>query len=142
MIGLISYHMIGLVDGTTELLKFLLVLILFNLTAAALCLAIGVVFKDLSMANLLSSMVMLFSMLFAGLLLNKGKHRHFWLASDSNNRKFKTCFLSYRFYVSLFCMAQVPFFLPICLGSSLGQRTYIPTVSGGAIRSKHRCKRL
>ncbi|CAM0136040.1 FAD-dependent urate hydroxylase, variant 2 [Umbelopsis sp. WA50703] len=71
MIGLISYHMIGLVDGTTELLKFLLVLILFNLTAAALCLAIGVVFKDLSMANLLSSMVMLFSMLFAGLLLNK-----------------------------------------------------------------------
>jgi len=71
MIGLISYHMIGLVDGTTELLKFLLVLILFNLTAAALCLAIGVVFKDLSMANLISSMVILFSMLFAGLLLNK-----------------------------------------------------------------------
>ncbi|KAH8553328.1 ABC transporter [Umbelopsis sp. PMI_123] len=71
MIGLISYHMIGLVDGTSELLKFLLVLILFNLTAAAVCLAIGVVFKDLSMANLLSSMVMLFSMLFAGLLLNK-----------------------------------------------------------------------
>ena len=86
MIGLISYHMIGLVDGTTELLKFLLVLILFNLTAAAVCLAIGVVFKDLSMANLLSSMVMLFSMLFAGLLLNKGTsdHRAIYGMSETN----------------------------------------------------------
>lgn len=72
MMGLISYYMIGLVEGVNEFLKFLLVLVLFNLTAAALCLAIGVVFKNVSMANLLSVLVMLFSMLFAGLLLNKG----------------------------------------------------------------------
>ncbi|KAI8096551.1 putative ABC transporter [Halteromyces radiatus] len=71
MMGLISYYMVGLVEGVPEFLKFLLVLVLFNLTAAACCLAIGVVFKNLSMANLLSCMVMLFSMLFAGLLLNK-----------------------------------------------------------------------
>jgi hypothetical protein len=45
------------------------------MTAAALCLAIGVVFKNLSMANLISVLVMLFSMLFAGLLLNKGKKK-------------------------------------------------------------------
>ncbi|GAN09893.1 conserved hypothetical protein [Mucor ambiguus] len=72
MMGLISYYMVGLVEGVDEFLKFLLVLVLFNLTAAALCLAIGVVFKNVSMANLLSVLVMLFSMLFAGLLLNKG----------------------------------------------------------------------
>ncbi|ORY93038.1 hypothetical protein BCR43DRAFT_552310 [Syncephalastrum racemosum] len=71
MMGLISYYMVGLVEGVAEFLKFLLVLVLFNLTAAALCLAIGVVFKNLSMANLLCCMVILFSMLFAGLLLNK-----------------------------------------------------------------------
>ncbi|CAO3632026.1 unnamed protein product [Cunninghamella blakesleeana] len=71
MMGLISYYMVGLVEGVPQFLKFLLVLVLFNLTAAACCLAIGVVFKNLSMANLLSCMVMLFSMLFAGLLLNK-----------------------------------------------------------------------
>ncbi|KAL0143366.1 hypothetical protein V8B55DRAFT_1476875 [Mucor lusitanicus] len=71
MMGLISYYMVGLVEGVNEFFKFLLVLVLFNLTAAALCLAIGVVFKNLSMANLLSVLVMLFSMLFAGLLLNK-----------------------------------------------------------------------
>ncbi|ORX57394.1 hypothetical protein DM01DRAFT_1334019 [Hesseltinella vesiculosa] len=71
MMGLISYYMVGLVEGVPEFLKFLLVLVLFNLTAAALCLAIGVVFHNLSLANLISCMVILFSMLFAGLLLNK-----------------------------------------------------------------------
>ncbi|KAI7861733.1 hypothetical protein BDF14DRAFT_1864871 [Spinellus fusiger] len=71
MMGLISYYMVGLVEGTANFFKFLLVLVLFNLTAAAACLVIGVVFKNISMANLLSCMVMLFSMLFAGLLLNK-----------------------------------------------------------------------
>ncbi|KAL0081558.1 putative ABC transporter [Phycomyces blakesleeanus] len=71
MMGLISYYMVGLVEGTANFFKFLLVLVLFNLTAAAACLVIGIVFKNGSMANLLSCMVMLFSMLFAGLLLNK-----------------------------------------------------------------------
>lgn len=74
MMGLISYYMVGLVEGVPEFFKFLLVLVLFNLTAAALCLAVGVVFKNLSMANLVSCLVMLFSMLFAGLLLNKGRY--------------------------------------------------------------------
>ncbi|ORZ12015.1 hypothetical protein BCR42DRAFT_332368 [Absidia repens] len=79
--GFCSYYMVGLVEGVPEFCKFLLVLVLFNLTAAALCLAIGVVFKNLSMANLFSCMVMLFSMLFAGLLLNKDSMSPFfgWL---------------------------------------------------------------
>lgn len=72
MMALISYSMVGLVEGVNEFLKFLLVLVLFNLTAAALCLAIGIVVKNLSLANLLACMAILFSMLFAGLLLNKG----------------------------------------------------------------------
>lgn len=72
MMALISYSLVGLVEGVTEFFKFLLVLVLFNLTAAALCLAIGIVIKNLSLANLLACMAILFSMLFAGLLLNKG----------------------------------------------------------------------
>ncbi|KAI8984711.1 P-loop containing nucleoside triphosphate hydrolase protein [Mycotypha africana] len=71
MMAIITYPMVGLVEGVPEFFKFLLVLVLFNLTAAALCLAIGVVVKNLSIANLLACMAILFSMLFAGLLLNK-----------------------------------------------------------------------
>jgi ABC-type multidrug transport system ATPase subunit len=71
MMAVISYSMVGLVEGVQEFFKFLLVLVLFNLTAAALCLAIGIIVKNLSLANLLACMAILFSMLFAGLLLNK-----------------------------------------------------------------------
>ncbi|CAB4384530.1 hypothetical protein RhiirA5_476344 [Rhizophagus irregularis] len=71
LMGVIIYHMVGLVDGTAEFFKFLLVLVLFNLTAASICLCIGILFKELGVASLLSSLVMLFSMLFGGLLLNK-----------------------------------------------------------------------
>jgi ABC-type multidrug transport system permease subunit len=51
-------------------LKFILVLVLFNLAAAGICLFIGIVCKDQSVASLIGSLVMLFSLLFAGLLLN------------------------------------------------------------------------
>ncbi|CAG8724101.1 14882_t:CDS:2, partial [Acaulospora morrowiae] len=71
LMGVIIYHMVGLVDGTAEFFKFILVLILFNLTAASICLCIGIIFKEVGVASLLSSLVMLFSMLFGGLLLNK-----------------------------------------------------------------------
>ncbi|RKP08517.1 hypothetical protein THASP1DRAFT_5145, partial [Thamnocephalis sphaerospora] len=71
LLGLIVYHMVGLVPGLVHFVKFLFVLVVFNLTAASICLLLGVLFKDISVANLLSSLVMLFSMLFGGLLLNK-----------------------------------------------------------------------
>ncbi len=48
----------------------MLVLVLFNLAAAAICLFIGIVCRDGGVANLIGSLVMLFSLLFAGLLLN------------------------------------------------------------------------
>ncbi|KAI4184405.1 MAG: hypothetical protein L6R41_004757 [Letrouitia leprolyta] len=70
IMGAIVYPMTGLVPDWPEFLKFLLILVLFNLAAAAICLFIGIVFRDGGVANLIGSLVMLFSLLFAGLLLN------------------------------------------------------------------------
>ncbi|KAI9594039.1 hypothetical protein BDF19DRAFT_423796 [Syncephalis fuscata] len=64
LLGLVVYHMVGLVPGISHFAKFLLVLVIFNLTAASICLLLGVLFKDISIANLLASLMMLFSMLF------------------------------------------------------------------------------
>ena len=70
LLGGIVYPMTGLVPETEKFLVFILVLVLFNLAAAAICLFIGIVCKDGGVANLIGSLVMLFSLLFAGLLLN------------------------------------------------------------------------
>ncbi|KAL6716547.1 FAD-dependent urate hydroxylase [Lecanora helva] len=70
IMGAIVYPMSGLTPAWPEFFKFLLILVLFNLAAAAICLLIGIVFKDGGVANLIGSLVMLFSLLFAGLLLN------------------------------------------------------------------------
>ncbi|KAL8934080.1 MAG: hypothetical protein Q9211_005416 [Gyalolechia sp. 1 TL-2023] len=70
IMGAIVYPMTGLVPDWPEFLKFILILVLFNLAAAAICLFIGIVFRDGGVANLIGSLVMLFSLLFAGLLLN------------------------------------------------------------------------
>lgn len=70
IMGAIIYPMVGLVPDAEHFFKFLLILVLFNLAAAAICLFIGIVCKDSSVANLIGSLVMLFSLLFAGLLLN------------------------------------------------------------------------
>lgn len=71
ILGTIVYPMSGLVPEFPQFLKFLLLIVLFNLAAAAICLFIGIVFKDSGVANLIGSLVMLFSLLFAGLLLNR-----------------------------------------------------------------------
>ncbi|KAK3945464.1 hypothetical protein QBC46DRAFT_118017 [Diplogelasinospora grovesii] len=70
LLGAIIYPMTGLVAETGKFFVFMLVLVLFNLAAAAICLFIGIVCKDAGVANLIGSLVMLFSLLFAGLLLN------------------------------------------------------------------------
>ncbi|KAI9807854.1 MAG: hypothetical protein M1825_005160 [Sarcosagium campestre] len=70
IMGSILYPMVGLVPAWPQFFKFILILVLFNLAAAAICLFIGIVFKDGGVANLIGSLVMLFSLLFAGLLLN------------------------------------------------------------------------
>lgn len=70
IMGIIVYPMTGLITAWPEFFKFMLVLVLFNLAAANICLFIGIVFRDGGVANLIGSLVMLFSLLFAGLLLN------------------------------------------------------------------------
>ncbi|KAL5338439.1 transporter, ABC superfamily [Aspergillus crustosus] len=70
IMGVIVYPMTGLIPAWPEFFKFILVLVLFNLAAATICLFIGIVFRDGGVANLIGSLVMLFSLLFAGLLLN------------------------------------------------------------------------
>ncbi|PBP22172.1 ABC-2 type transporter [Diplocarpon rosae] len=70
IMGSIIYPMTGLVPDWTHFLKFILILVLFNLAAAGICLFIGIVCKDNGVASLIGSLVMLFSLLFAGLLLN------------------------------------------------------------------------
>lgn len=71
IMGAIVYPMSGLVAAWPEFFRFMLILVLFNLAAAAICLFIGILFKDGGVANLIGSLVMLFSLLFAGLLLNR-----------------------------------------------------------------------
>lgn len=70
IMGVIVYPMVGLIPAWPEFFKFVLILVLFNLAAACICLFIGIVFRDGGVANLIGSLVMLFSLLFAGLLLN------------------------------------------------------------------------
>ncbi|KAI6246777.1 ABC transporter [Erysiphe necator] len=70
IMGSIVYPMTGLVAEASFFFRFLLVIVLFNLAAAGICLFIGVVCKDHGVASLIGSLVMLFSLLFAGLLLN------------------------------------------------------------------------
>jgi len=70
LMGAIIYPMTGLVPDVTHFSIFILILVLFNLAAAGICLFIGIVCKDHGVANLIGSLVMLFSLLFAGLLLN------------------------------------------------------------------------
>ncbi|KOS23426.1 putative ATP-dependent permease [Escovopsis weberi] len=70
LMGSIIYPMTGLVADGPHFFKFLLVLVLFNLAASAICLFVGIVCKDGGVANLIGSLVMLFSLLFAGFLLN------------------------------------------------------------------------
>lgn len=73
LMGIIIYPMTGLQADASHFFVFILVLVLFNLAAAAICLFIGIVCRDNSVANLIGSLVMLFSLLFAGLLLNQDK---------------------------------------------------------------------
>lgn len=70
IMGVIVYPMTGLVPAWPEFFRFILILVLFNFAAAGICLFIGIIFRDGGVANLIGSLVMLFSLLFAGLLLN------------------------------------------------------------------------
>ena len=68
--GCIVYPMTGLVADWEHFFTFMMFLVLFNLAAAMICLFIGIVVKNAGVANLLGVLVMLFSLLFGGFLLN------------------------------------------------------------------------
>jgi ABC-type multidrug transport system ATPase subunit len=70
IMGGIVYTMTGLIPEAGKFFYFVMLLELFNLAAAAICLFIGIVFKNGAVANLIGSLVMLFSLLFSGFLLN------------------------------------------------------------------------
>lgn len=92
IMGVIVYPMTGLIPAWPEFLRFLLILVLFNLAAAGICLFIGIVFRDGGVANLIGSLVMLFSLLFAGLLLNHDAipPAAMWLQTVSETISFQT----------------------------------------------------
>jgi len=71
ILGMIVYPMTGLIPAWPNFLKFILFLVLFNLSAAAIFLFIGTVFRNSGVANLVGVLVMLFSLLFSGFFLNK-----------------------------------------------------------------------
>ncbi|KAK2623600.1 hypothetical protein QTJ16_007154 [Diplocarpon rosae] len=56
IMGSIIYPMTGLVPDWTHFLKFILILVLFNLAAAGICLFIGIVCKDNGVASLIGSL--------------------------------------------------------------------------------------
>lgn len=98
IMGIIVYPMVGLVAAWPQFLLFILILVLFNFAAAAICLFIGIIFREGSVANLIGSLVMLFSLLFAGLLLNHDKipKGALWLQSVSFHILSENCVLTLR----------------------------------------------
>jgi len=69
--GGIVYGLIGLVPTVAEFWKFLLTLVLFNLTTASVILLLSIAFSSTSVASLVGTLVMLFNLLFTGLLINR-----------------------------------------------------------------------
>lgn len=60
VLGTIVYGLVGLNPDLTCFWKFIMVLILFNLTAASIVLFISVAVSDMGVANLIGSLVMLY----------------------------------------------------------------------------------
>ncbi|GJN87353.1 hypothetical protein Rhopal_000302-T1 [Rhodotorula paludigena] len=71
--GAIVYAPVGLVPEIISFWRFILVLVLFNLAASSVVLLLSILIKNSGVANLVGSLVMLFNLLFAGLLINKDK---------------------------------------------------------------------
>ncbi|KAF8519557.1 hypothetical protein JB92DRAFT_3141717 [Gautieria morchelliformis] len=69
--GGIVYGLVGLVPTVAAFWKFLLTLVLFNLTTASVVLLISVAFSSTSVASLVGTLIMLYNLLFTGLLINR-----------------------------------------------------------------------
>ncbi|KXN86065.1 putative ATP-dependent permease [Leucoagaricus sp. SymC.cos] len=69
--GGIVYGLVGLVPTVASFWKFMLALVLFNLTTASVVLLLSIVFDSISVASLVGTLVMLFNLMFTGLLINR-----------------------------------------------------------------------
>ncbi|KAJ3983171.1 hypothetical protein F5890DRAFT_1524940 [Lentinula detonsa] len=71
MFGGIAYGLIGLVPTVGTFWKFILALVLFNLTTASVVLWLSIAFESVSVASLVGTLIMLYNLLFTGLLINR-----------------------------------------------------------------------
>jgi ABC-type multidrug transport system permease subunit len=71
MFGGIVYGLIGLVPEVATFWKFILALVLFNLTTASAVLWLSIAFESVSVASLVGTLIMLYNLLFTGLLINR-----------------------------------------------------------------------
>ncbi|KAJ2200328.1 (ABC) transporter [Coemansia sp. RSA 522] len=71
LLTLIAYPMIGLAATWSQFISFFSTLVLFNLTVASQMFFIGLLAEELVVSNFLASIMLLFSLLFGGLILNK-----------------------------------------------------------------------
>ncbi|KAI0367939.1 hypothetical protein BV20DRAFT_1023294 [Pilatotrama ljubarskyi] len=69
--GGIIYGWIGLVPEVSTFWKFMLTLVLFNLTTASVILLLSIAFASTSVSSLVGTLIMLFNLLFTGLLINR-----------------------------------------------------------------------
>jgi NADH:ubiquinone oxidoreductase subunit 3 (subunit A) len=72
--GTIAYFMIGFTTdpGLNHFSKYIIILLVFAAEMGLLCLMFAILFKDIGTSTLVGSIVILFQMLFSGLLINQG----------------------------------------------------------------------
>jgi len=71
LFGSIVYPMIGLRPGAEHFVYFVLILVLNNIAGVGLCLGLSISSTSTGTANLFAVLIMLFYMLFSGMLVNK-----------------------------------------------------------------------
>ncbi|KAM6490145.1 hypothetical protein JOM56_014337 [Amanita muscaria] len=71
LFGGIVYGLIGLVPTVPSFWKFMMTLVLFNLTTASVVLWLSIAFESTSLASLVGTLLMLYNLLFTGLLINR-----------------------------------------------------------------------
>ena len=73
LLGTVAYFLIGLSSGPDRFIKFILLLLLFSALVGVFCLFFAIIIADVGVATMVGSIVLLFNMLFSGLLINSGK---------------------------------------------------------------------
>jgi ABC-type multidrug transport system ATPase subunit len=135
IMGIIIYPMVGLLPRWGTFFIFMLIIVLFNLAAAAICLTIGIIFRDGAVANLIGSLVMLFSLLFAGLLLNLN-HDSVQVAAQWL-QKVSRCSPNPSTVCNSVLTLDPALHLPLRLRSPHCQRSGQVAVEGSPVRTRH-----